>query len=165
MTGKLLTIAIPTYNRAGHLALLLDTLAIEVRGLEASIDVVVLDNASTDRTPEVTAGFVAQCAVGRVVRQATNIGSAPNFVACYRAADSHYFWMIGDDDVPAKGLLAHVVKLLAQDSPDLVYADSKWAEDITPLVADRTVPRLRMRLIDREAFCRRTNVYLTFISS
>lgn len=165
MASKLLTIAIPTYNRAKHLALLLDVLERELHGMWSHVELMVFDNASTDETPDVTAAFLARCPECRVVRHTVNIGSAPNFLACIEAATSQYFWLIGDDDAPVKGLLPQLLGLLSREAPYMVYLESLWADDIAPLVPEREASASPARVMDRKAFARRTNVYLTFISS
>ena len=53
MTTQLLTIIVPTYNRAANLQVLLNALWIECALLNESIVVVVSDNASVDNTQEV----------------------------------------------------------------------------------------------------------------
>ena len=47
----LLTIGIPTYNRAKFLRRLLEQLRTELAGLDGQVEVLVSDNASTDDTP------------------------------------------------------------------------------------------------------------------
>ena len=55
----ILTLAIPTYNRAHDLARLLEALSQELRGLEEKVSLVVSNNASTDGTLQVIESFAA----------------------------------------------------------------------------------------------------------
>ena len=165
MPGKLLTIAIPTCNRAQHLELLLDVLACELQDHWHQVELLVFDNASSDTTPEVTAAFTDRCPHARVVRHAHNIGSAPNFLACLEAAEGRYFWLMGDDDAPVRGLLSKLLLLITEGDPDLVYLESLWAPDIKPLLPRYSVAAATARWMGRADFASRTNVYLTFISS
>ena len=50
---KILTVAIPTYNRAKYLDLLLSGLLSQVEDLRGWVDIVISDNCSTDGTREV----------------------------------------------------------------------------------------------------------------
>ncbi len=88
MPQKLLTIIVPTYNRAECVALLLDALRAEIAPVQDRVDVIVGDNASTDRTAEVTATFAVSCSAGRVLRHAENVGPDENFCRCLDAAAS-----------------------------------------------------------------------------
>ena len=165
MSQPLLTIAIPTCNRAQHLSLLLEVLAVELDGLWHEVELLVYDNASTDDTPNVTSAFVQRWPNTLVVRHATNIGSAPNFLACLGAAAGQYFWLMGDDDAPIKGLLPRVIQLLQREEPDMLYLESLWSSDIEPLLGQYKAGELQARRMGRNAFARRTYIYLTFISS
>jgi glycosyltransferase involved in cell wall biosynthesis len=96
----LLTIAIPTYNRAAILERQLAWLAAAVRGHEADCELIVSDNASTDETPQVIdrwrAGLPA--VLIRTHRQAQNVGAIRNIAWCIASASGRYVWSVGDDD-------------------------------------------------------------------
>lgn len=94
MSGPLVTIGIPTYNRAdGYLReALADALAQDYEQLE----IVVSDNASSDATPELVRG-TADPRV-RYLRHERNIGGNANFNACLAAARGEYFLLLHDDD-------------------------------------------------------------------
>ena len=74
MRQKLLTIIVPTYNRARSLALLLDTLRHEIAPVDDSVDIVVGDNASTDGTADVTTAEWARRSAAEVRAQRGNVG-------------------------------------------------------------------------------------------
>jgi abequosyltransferase len=128
----LLTIAVPTFNRAQYLTDLLAILEPQLAALP-QVELFVSDNASEDRTQEVIADastrFAACGARLRTHRHAVNIGSDANFASCYHAARGHFFWMCGDDDIIVPGALARILPHL-EDSDghpadlDLLYATS-----------------------------------------
>lgn len=120
-TEPLLTIAVPTYNRAALLEGLLKVLTPQLAG-HPDVELLVLDNASTDATPEVIASYGA--AVTRSVRHAENIGSDANFVAAFREARGRYFWLCGDDDIPVPGTIDVLMGHLRTTELDLVYLTS-----------------------------------------
>ena len=100
---KLLTIAIPTYNRASYLAPLLEELGAQWAGLEAEIDIFVSNNCSSDETPRILDAFAARHPSAIVVTNASNLGADGNIAACFAKSDSKYVWVLGDDDLRAAG--------------------------------------------------------------
>lgn len=104
--GPLVTIAIPTYNRASWLG---DCLRSALSQTYPHFDVLVSDNASTDRTPEVLRQFSDPRI--RVVRQQTNIGLLPNWNACLSEAKGDYIVFVSDDDRIAPWMLERCVAL------------------------------------------------------
>jgi glycosyltransferase involved in cell wall biosynthesis len=160
----LLTIAVPTYNRAENLDLLLRTLAVELSGLTSEVHIIVADNASSDRTPAVIADFAKAWPSLTVLRQAVNRGPDENFCSCVEALESKYFWFIGDDDLPKTGFIAKLLDLLKAEQPDLVSFGSEWVPVIRGADQGRTVGVLRPRMLDRVGFATEVNVWMTFIS-
>jgi abequosyltransferase len=128
----LLTIAIPTFNRAQDLIAALTVLEPQLVAYP-QVEVLVSDNASEDSTPQVLAAaqerFAAQGIKLEVQRHAVNVGSDANFVSCYHRARGRFFWLCGDDDLIVPGGLAQLMPHLqdAEGRPsdvDLVYATS-----------------------------------------
>lgn len=113
----LLTLAIPTYNRAESLrATLLSFLAqIERHGLR-DVEIVVSDNCSTDDTPRVCAGVAAEYpgVSVRYFRNESNVGFDRNVDALFRHALGKYVWTFSDDDRPSQDALPRIVDLLRQ---------------------------------------------------
>lgn len=160
----LLTIIVPTYNRADCLALLLQTLRTELAGLESRVHVIVGDNASSDRTAEVTQSFAADFPWVTVLRHERNVGPEENFCLCIERAASRFFWLIGDDDLPRAGAVRALLELLELDDPDLVYLGSDWRGELHDNAPHDPVTRLHALALDRASFARRVHVWTTFIS-
>lgn len=94
-SAPLVTIGIPTYNRAVLVGRAVDsTLAQDYPQLE----IVVSDNASTDGTAEACRERAARDPRLRYVRQPHNIGATRNFEEVLRLASGEYFMWLGDDD-------------------------------------------------------------------
>jgi hypothetical protein len=161
---SLLTIIVPTFNRADSLALLLNTLCLELSGLESQVDVVVGDNCSTDSTQGVTRAFKASWPNVTLLRHASNVGPDENFCRCIEQVHTRYFWIIGDDDLPRAGALRQVIDLLAAASPDLVYLESDWQQELTSNNPDDPMTKIQPVALGRMAFARRVHVWSTFIS-
>ncbi|MEP9364211.1 glycosyltransferase family 2 protein [Nocardioides sp. CN2-186] len=108
-------VVVVTYNRAELLVGMLDGLAALDRLPDA---VIVVDNASTDRTPEVLAAATNPGL--QVVRSEDNLGGAGGFHLGVRTAYERGFdriWLMDDDVVPAPDCLG---VLLAQDEACLM---------------------------------------------
>lgn len=161
---KLLTIIVPTFNRAQHLSRLLDAIRIELEGLGDLVDVVVGDNCSTDGTEAVTSTFKASCPGAIVLRHDKNYGADENFCRCIDRVRSRYFWIIGDDDLPRAGVVRQILEVLVTEAPDLIYLASDWRPELENNGPEDPVTALKPVRLDRGAFARRIHVWSTFIS-
>lgn len=169
----LLTIAIPTYNRADHLAGLLAVLEPQIAE-RPQIELLISDNASSDNTPEVIAALQRRMpSTGAEVaayRHPENVGADANFVSCYRRARGHFFWICGDDDLIVPGAIAQVLEHLQTPDGqpaelDLVYATSYGFRD-DPVSEWQGDPMHRRFHTVRDArhFAMVVNIMFTFIS-
>ena len=116
----LLTLCIPTYNRAQELRLLLDMLAPQVAAAP-EVELLISDNQSTDATPEVVQQAIDAGLRCTYIRNAENIGADANFLQCFYKARGRHVWIFGDDDVLLPGSLTFVLELLARREYELVY--------------------------------------------
>lgn len=91
----LVTIAIPTYNRANKT--LYSSIRCACNQDYANLEIIVSDNCSTDNTQETIYSFDDQRL--KYIRQPTNIGSNRNYNACLNAAAGDYFLLLHDDDL------------------------------------------------------------------
>ncbi len=169
----LLTIAIPTFNRAEQLRGLLDVLVPQLANVP-EVEVFVSDNASEDATPAVIAAaqatFQQRGARIRAHRHCTNLGSDANFAFCFAQAAGTFFWMCGDDDLIVPSAVAQMLALLqAPDgSPaelDMVYATSYGYR--TDFIAERGEDPLHRRvhtIRNPGTFALVVNIMFTFIS-
>ncbi|QWF23684.1 glycosyltransferase family 2 protein [Nocardioides sp. LMS-CY] len=129
-------IVVVTYNRADLLARMLEGLAALERRPDA---VIVVDNASTDHTPEVlaTAQETAALAGLEVLRPAENLGGAGGFHHGVREAYARGFdriWLMDDDVVPSPDCLT---VLLAQDEDCLMAVREDTAGHLVEKAATR----------------------------
>jgi Glycosyl transferase family 2 len=89
----LVSICIPTYNRADMVG---DAIASALAQTYQGIEVVVVDNACTDRTPEVVASFPDPRL--RFVRNERNLGLFGNFNRCIELARGSLIHILHSDD-------------------------------------------------------------------
>jgi glycosyltransferase involved in cell wall biosynthesis len=95
MVAEVLEVAVITYNRAAALERTLEQLAASPF---AGCRLTVLDNCSTDATPEVCARFAERFPEFRVVRHVRNIGAEANYLRAVEVLDRPYGWVLCDDD-------------------------------------------------------------------
>lgn len=94
MKKNLLSIVIPTYNRAALLDITLGNLIKTVRNL--NLEIIVSDNASPDHTESVVRSHIKEYSELKYFRQPTNIGYDRNVMNCYKYATADYIWILGD---------------------------------------------------------------------
>lgn len=111
--GKLLTIAISTYNRANYLEETLDILVPQVKPYEDCIDFVISDNGSCDNTSEVVEKYKELVSI-KFTRNPQNIGSHQNFINLVHNSESEYIILMGDDDIIAPGFVSIIINLLKE---------------------------------------------------
>jgi glycosyltransferase involved in cell wall biosynthesis len=109
MSEPLLSLCISTYNRARRLAQSLEAALRETAAFADVVELLVVDNASTDGTPKVVEGF-GDAANLRSVRNPANVGLLGNLRVCAEAARGEYLWIIGDDDLLLPGTVERVLQ-------------------------------------------------------
>lgn len=124
MTPKLLTIAIPTFNRNDVLTRNLERLLPQ---LAAWAHLLIVDNNSTVPVKESVRDVFSRYPDTsiEIVRNSANIGANANILRCIEHCDSEYIWIIGDDDFPSAGSLSTIHQHIAQREPIWVnfYSD------------------------------------------
>ncbi len=122
----LVTVGIPVRNCEHQIAQTLDSVLAQTLG---DFEVIVSDNASTDRTQEVVQRYMQRDARIRYQRMAVNQGVSANWNAVARAARGRYFkWQAGNDEM-APDLLEKCVRVL-ETRPDVVlaYGRTRWMD-------------------------------------
>jgi glycosyltransferase involved in cell wall biosynthesis len=108
--SPLITIAIPTFNRASWLR---GCVQAALAQSYAHLEVVVSDNASTDETSAVLGEFEDRRL--RVLKQSRNVGLTANWNACLTAAEGEYIVFVPDDDRIAPWFLERCIALIRRD--------------------------------------------------
>jgi hypothetical protein len=110
-TGNpLVTIAIPTFNRATWLK---GCVHAALAQTYQNFEILVSDNASTDETAEVLQEITDHRL--RVIRQKSNIGFLPNWQTCVAEAKGEYVVFVADDDLIAPWFLDRCVALIRKE--------------------------------------------------
>ena len=125
MAAELLSICIPTYNRAPLLKEILQTFIDQMRKDGVSPGDVILyvsDNTSTDQTPQVVEGFQKQGVPLVYSRNPANLGISRNLTKVIGMGKGRFIWTVGDDEMISPKALANMLKVLRQHDPGLLLA-------------------------------------------
>ena len=162
ITRPLLTIAIPTYNRAWCLRELLPLLVDQLKN-EPRIELIISDNASPDDTPSVVGEAVARGLPVRYIRNDQNIGPDANFLQCFEQARGKYVWLFSDDDLIVPGGLARILNHCQAAEYDLIWVSSySFGESHTPRPLD--VRNHAIEISDAREYAKLVHIFFTFIS-
>ena len=96
MEHSLTSILIPVYNRENFVG---ECIKSALAQTYTNLEVVVVDNASTDRTWEICQQFAEKDRRVRVFRNDTNIGPVRNWLACLAQARGEYGKILFSDDL------------------------------------------------------------------
>jgi len=128
------TVGVPVYNAEQYLA---QTLRSILSQTFTSFELVISDNASTDGTPAICAGFARTDPRVRYVRQARNIGAPRNYNALVALARGRYLkWSSSNDLIEPQFLAACVPILEARQDVVLVYPRTRYFDSATGNVRD-----------------------------
>lgn len=119
----LLSLCIPTYNRAPYLDELLNRIGKQIHKLESEdmIELMVSDNCSDDGTQEVVSTHIERGLNIRYEKNKTNLGMDGNFVSCFKKATGKYIWLLGDDDYLVENTLHRILDCLNEEEIGLLH--------------------------------------------
>jgi abequosyltransferase len=117
-SNAILTIAIPTYNRAKFLFKNLSYLKTQYN---SNFNILIQDNASTDNTRDIVKKFIQMDLPINYIRNKKNFGWAKNFELCYKNNKSSYLMILGDDDYILNGGVDIILDNLKNYKPSLLF--------------------------------------------
>ena len=118
----LLSICIPTYNRAEKLKYCLQAIYDACDDIENDkYEIIISDNASEDNTKFIVNSFQLKGMDISYNRNIKNLGFNKNWALLLsKYANGEYCWCIGDDDFIDKDSLKYLIKLLEKNY-DLLF--------------------------------------------
>lgn len=143
MTEPLLSLIIPTRERANYLASCLRTC---VASSFEQFEILILDNASRDHTAEVAAAAAAGDTRVRYVRGERRLSMRDNFERGILESRGRYVGFIGDDDGIFPFAPERVVELFERQNVEAVSAARahySWPDLLSPRAGMGLVPRGR----------------------
>lgn len=151
----LLSICIPTWNRAKYLKLSLDSFVEQIKDINLlELELYVSDNCSDDNTQTIVQDYIKKGLPITYNRNSENIGAARNFQKCMEWSSGKYILLLGDDDSLKPGS----VKLILDKIRDKEYG----------LIYMKNLKKLEgecVEFYDKEQFLKMISFQITFMSS
>jgi glycosyltransferase involved in cell wall biosynthesis len=125
MPAPRLSLVIPCYNEAANLPLLVDRCREVFRGRD-DVEVVLVDNGSTDASPDVLPGLLAQQSLVRSIRVEPNRGYGGGILAGLAAARGTILaWTHADLQTDPKDALSGLARFDAAVDPTKVFVKGR----------------------------------------
>lgn len=121
------SVVIPVYNRENFIAPCIESALAQTF---TDLEVVVVDNASTDGTWEICQHFAAKDQRVRIFRNDFNIGPVRNWLACVAQAKGEYTKILWSDDLIDPEFLKKLLPYLDDASVGFVYSSVDVFEKI-----------------------------------
>lgn len=136
MSDKIvLSICMPTYNRASHIKRQLRYFESEMEEeLIGRVEIIISNNASTDNTEKVLSLYDGKYSWLSINNNETNIGGHANMQLLLSMANGIYIWIPGDDDYLKKGLVKRIVSILETESLTYLYLSRRTIEEQTKTI-------------------------------
>jgi abequosyltransferase len=160
-----LSICITTRNRARYLA---ETLASILAQAPPNVEVIIVDGASTDGTPELVGTLATQHSNLKLFAQTTIGGLDGGYDQAVDNARGTYCWLLSDDDLLEPDAVSSVLAACDSTPTVLIVDASVHNADFTEQIANRRIPAdgaVRYDEAGTEAFFRDCASHLTFIGA
>ncbi|OGC22597.1 hypothetical protein A3J90_06960 [candidate division WOR-1 bacterium RIFOXYC2_FULL_37_10] len=158
----LLSICIPTYNRAKYLDRLLSEIVFPCQSQE--INILIFDNGSTDGTLAILKKYQHNNNLKYFCND-RNEGFDLNILKIFKYDASQYIWLMGDDDLLDVRYLKEIIAIILKH-PDfgMMYLDSELQEG-TPNEFPRMNRSISYELVDQQTYCDQVLHKATLMSS
>jgi glycosyltransferase involved in cell wall biosynthesis len=121
------SVGMPVYNSERYVAQAIES---HLRQTFTDFELIISDNASTDRSGEICRSFADKDPRIKYHRFAENIGAAGNFRQCFQLAQGEYFRWTPSDDLVGPDLLKLCFEVLDRDpSVVLAYGQTTLIDD------------------------------------
>jgi len=111
-SDPLLTIAIPTYNRAGFLGDALDSIIPQIPD-DNSVEILICSNASTDSTDALVAQYMQDHSYIRYLKNDRNLGIDGNIHRVISESRGLYTHLMSDDDLLLPDSYQNIIRLIS----------------------------------------------------
>lgn len=102
----------PVYNGEKYIEAALDSILSQTF---TNFELIISDNASTDRTAEICKSYTAKDKRIQFFRSEKNLGASPNFNRVFKLSSGEYFKWAAHDDILAPEFLSRCVDVLNQN--------------------------------------------------
>ena len=124
MTSPVISICIPTFNRATNLENCLQSILHASKGFNEKFEVCISNNGSTDNTDEIVKRVGLDLNIN-YHKNDKNLGIPKNFLKVVSLAQGEFIWLIGDDDLLLPDTFTRLIPLIADNKEvDFFYLNS-----------------------------------------
>lgn len=120
LMSKLMSIGIPTYNNADYIG---ETIESILAQSYENLELVIVDDNSTDNTYEVISAYEEKDRRVRVYKNETNLGMSGNWNRCLELTRGEYLKLVCADDLLSKDMVAREIAVL-EEHPEVVMVSS-----------------------------------------
>ena len=126
--SKLLSICIPTYNGAKYIQNNIDIILKQIKEYNLlGVEIVVSDNCSTDKTPQIVTDYVQKFPnIIRYSRNDKNLGYGGNAMKLCDIANGRFIHLLGDDDFYSPNGLKRLYDVLVNNNDISVLVLSNY---------------------------------------
>jgi len=130
---KLLSLCIPTYNRADCLKRLLDNIIPQILEYKEGVEVCISNNGSTDNTREIVFSFKDKHPdLFKYNENEENLGFDRNVLKVVSMAEGDFVWTFSDDDLIVNNGFKEVINFIMENKDNMggmVVKFSSYTED------------------------------------
>lgn len=129
-SGKILSITIPTWNRARILPGILDQICEQVvsSNIEEDVELFITNNGSDDNTEEICLNYKSRFKFITYHNNGINIGARDNVLKCFEMASGQYIILFGDDDRITPKCISTIVQILKSNTEVELLFDSSYVK-------------------------------------
>ncbi len=128
------TVGMPTYNAESHIEEAIESILNQSFG---DLELLISDNASTDRTEEICRAYAEKDARVTYIRQSVNMGATENYNFVCRQSDAEFFKWHSSNDICTEETVARCINKLVENSDVvLAYPRTKLFRQILDDAAD-----------------------------
>jgi glycosyltransferase involved in cell wall biosynthesis len=149
----ILTIAIPTWNRASFLNRCLTSICTQNHDLLLKIEIIVSDNGSTDETEQIVNNYKVNGHTINYIKNKENYGVEYNIAQCYTSGSGKYVLVFGDDDFFMENSFDIFIPLLQLEKYELVNISNTASKS-----------NIIEEISDGDFFLKKISFWCTFIS-
>lgn len=121
------SVGIPVYNGERYLEVAIRSVLAQTWG---DLELVICDNCSTDRTPEICRTYAGQDARVRYLRNERNIGAAGNFRRAFHESRAPMFrWLCSDDQIGPSSVEKCLRLLQARPDAAIVCSRAEFVDE------------------------------------
>lgn len=163
MSEITLSFCIATLNRANFIGQTLDSIIDQATD---DVEIVIVDGASTDGTPEIVRDYQTRFPRINYIRLEKKGGVDQDYNLSVEQAQGRYCWLMSDDDILKPGAIAAVLAATQHDHDLIVVNAEVRSVDFSGLIEARrlVLPEDRHYAVGQaEALLRDVATYMTFI--